>query len=213
MSTLKDFERVLNKKERRVFLNLNSPIKIQGFLDRTLYYAEDLYISPLTVLRERKACCLEGALFAATALRKIGHPPLIVSLNAENDDDHILAIYKRSGFFGAVAKSNFVGLRFREPVYRTLRELIMTYFESYYNLDGKKTLRSYTVPLNVKPFDKIDWMISDDNLEVIADRLDTIRKVSILTPRMIRRLSPVDKRFYKAGMLGADPSSIYKPRR
>jgi hypothetical protein len=213
MSTLKDFERVLNKKERRVFLNLNSPIKIQGFLDRTRYYAEDLYYSPLTVLRERKACCLEGALFAATALRKIGHPPLIVSLNAENDDDHILAIYKRNGFFGAVAKSNFVGLRFREPVYRTLRELIMTYFESYYNLDGKKTLRSYTVPLNLKPFDKIDWMISDDNLEVIADRLDTIRKVSILTPRMVRRLSPVDKRFYKAGMLGTDTKAIYKPRR
>jgi hypothetical protein len=134
-------------------------------------------------------------------------------LNAENDDDHILAIYKRNGFFGAVAKSNFVGLRFREPVYRTLRELIMTYFESYYNLDGKKTLRSYTVPLNLKPFDKIDWMISDDNLEVIADRLDTIRKVSMLTPRMIRRLSPVDKRFYKAGMLGADTKEIYKPRR
>jgi len=134
-------------------------------------------------------------------------------LNAENDDDHILAIYKRNGFFGAVAKSNFVGLRFREPVYRTLRELIMTYFESYYNLDGKKTLRSYTVPLNLKPFDKINWMISDDNLEVIADRLDTIRKVSLLTPRMVRCLSPVDELFYKAGMLGAATKAIYKPQR
>jgi len=213
MSTLKDYERALNKKERRVFINLNSPIKIQAFLDRTPYYDENLYRSPLTVLRKRKACCFDGALFATTALRKIGHPPLIVSLNAENDDDHILALYKRNGFFGAVAKSNFVGLRFREPVYRTLRELIMTYFESYYNLDGKKTLRSYTVPLNLKHFDKIDWMISDDNLEVIADRLDTIRKVSLLTPCMVRRLSTVDKRFYKAGMLGADTKAIYKTRR
>jgi len=212
MSTLKDFERVLHKRERKLFLSLGSPVKIQAFLDRILYYDEDLYRSPLTVLRKRKACCLDGALFAATALRKIGHPPLIVSLNAENDDDHILAIYKRNGFFGAVAKSNFVGLRFREPVYRTLRELIMTYFESYYNLDGKKTLRSYTVPLNLKPFDKIDWMICDDSLEMIADRLDTIRKVSILTPRMVRRLSTVDKRFYKAGMLGADTKAIYKTR-
>jgi len=213
MSTLKDFERVLHKREHKLFLSLGSPIKIQGFLDRIRYYDEDFYRSPLTVLRKRKACCLDGALFAATALRKIGHPPLIVSLNAENDDDHILAIYKRNGFFGAVAKSNFVGLRFREPVYRTLRELIMTYFESYYNLDGKKTLRSYTVPLNLKPFDKIDWMICDDSLEMIADRLDTIRKVSLITPGMVRRLSTVDKRFYKAGMLGTDTSSIYKPRR
>ena len=213
MSTLRDFERALNKKERRVFLNLNSPIKIQAFLDKILYYDEDLYRSPLRVLREKKACCFDGALFAATALRKIGYPPLIVNLNAKNDDDHILAIYKRNGVFGAVAKSNFVGLRFREPVYRTLRELIMSYFESYYNLDGKKTLRSYTFPLNLKPLDKIDWMISDNKLEVIADRLDTIRKVFLLTPRMVRRLSPVDKRFYKAGMLGADTSSIYKPRR
>ena len=213
MSTLKDFERALNKKERRVFIKLNSPIKIQAFLDRIPYYDEDLYRSPLTVLRKRRACCLDGALFAATALRRLGYPPLIVSLNAENDDDHILAVYKRNGFLGAVAKSNFVGLRFREPVYRTLRELIMTYFESYYNLDGKKTLRSYTVPLNLKPFDKIDWMICDDNLEVIADRLDTIRKISLLTLGMVRRLSPVDKRFYKAGMLGADTKAIYKTRR
>ena len=213
MSTLKDFERALNKREHKLFLSLGSPIKIQGFLDQILYYDEDLYRSPLTVLRGRKACCLDGALFAATALRRLGHPPLIVGLNAENDDDHILAVYKRNNCFGAVAKSNFVGLRFREPVYRTLRELIMTYFESYYNLDGKKTLRSYTVPLNLKTFDKIDWMISDDNLEVIADRLDSIRKVSILTPRMIRCLSPVDKRFYKAGMLGTDIKAAYKARR
>ena len=213
MSTLKDFERVLHKRERKLFLSLGSPIEIQGFLDRIIYCDEDFYRSPLTVLRKTKACCLDGALFAATALRKIGHPPLIISLNAENDDDHILALYKRNGFFGAVAKSNFVGLRFREPVYRTLRELIMTYFESYYNLDGKKTLRSYTGPLNLKPFDKIDWMISDDNLEVIADRLDTIRKVSLITPGIVRCLSPVDKRFYKAGMLGADTKALYKPRR
>lgn len=213
MSTLKDFERSLNKKEHRVFLNLNSPAKIQEFLDQTLYYDEDFYRSPLTVMRARKACCLDGALCAATVLRKSGHPPLIVGLNAENDDDHVLAIYKKGGFFGAVAKSNFVGLRFREPVYRTLRELVMSYFESYYNLNGKKTLRSYTIPLNLTTFDKIDWMISDDKLEVIAGRLDTIRKVLLLTPGMVRRLTPVDKRFYKAGILGADTRALYKPSR
>ena len=210
MGTLKDFEKALSTRERTLFISLNSPLKIQAFLDQTPYCDDDLYRSPLRLLRDRKACCLDGALFAATALRRLGHPPSIVELIADNDDDHIIAIYKKSGCFGAVAKSNFVGLRFREPVYRTLRELVMSYFESYYNLDGEKTLRSYTVPLHLKPFDKIDWMVSNDNLETIADRLDAIRKVNLLTSRMVRRLSPVDKRFYKAGMLEADTSVIYK---
>lgn len=213
MSTLRDFEKSLRKKERRVFSSLNSPVKIQAFLDQTSYCDDDIYRSPLRVLRDRKACCLDGASFAATALRRLGQPPLIVELIAGNDDDHIIAIYKRNGCFGAIAKSNFAGLRFREPIYRGLRELIMSYFEFYYNLHGNKTLRSYTVPLNLKPFDKIDWMLSDDSLETIAQRLDEIRKVPLLIPQMVRTLSPVDKRSYKAGMLGADTATIYKPHR
>jgi hypothetical protein len=213
MIALKDFERSLSKNERRVFLNLSSPVKIQAFLDKIPYYDDDTYHSPLSVLRDRKACCLDGALFAAAALRWLGHPPVIVELIAENDDDHIIAIYKQNSFFGAIAKSNFVGLRFREPVYRSLRELIMSYFELYYNLHGKKTLRRYTAPLSLKPFDKINWMLSDDNLETIAQQLDKIRRVSLLTPRMVRNLSTVDKRSYEAGMLGVDTSAIYKPGR
>jgi hypothetical protein len=213
MSTLKDFEKSLREKERRVFSSLRTPAKIQDFLNRISYCGDDFYYSPLTVLKDRKASCLDGALFAATALRKLGYPPLIVCLIADNDDDHILALYKRQGLFGALAKSNFAGLRFREPVYRNLRELVMSYFEFYFNLHGVKTLRSYTVPLNLTRFDKINWMTSEDNLEDIADKLDAIRHMPLIKPRMVQRLCPLDKRSYEAGMHGVDTAAVYKPRR
>jgi len=213
MSTLKDFEKSLGGKERRLFSSLRTPATIQNFLNNISYCDDDFYYSPLTVLKDRKACCLDGALCAAAALRKLGSPPLIVGLIADNDDDHILALYKKRGLFGALAKSNFAGLRFREPVYRNVRELVMSYFELYFNLHGEKTLRSYTVPLNLKSFDKINWMTSDDNLEVIADKLDTIRHVPLIKPRMVQRLSPVDKRSYEAGMHGVDTTAVYIPHR
>ena len=213
MDPLKDFERSLSKKERAVFTGLHNPAKIQGFLDKISYCGNDHYYSPRTVLKVRKACCLDGALFAATALRRLGFPPFIVCLIAENDDDHILALYKRDGLLGAIAKSNFAGLRFREPVYRSLRELIMSYFEFYFNLHGEKTLRGYTVPLDLKAFDHMHWMIRDDNLEVIAERLDAIRHFSLLRPGMVRSLGQVDKRSYEAGMYKVDTAAIYKPRK
>jgi hypothetical protein len=127
------------------------------------------------------------------------------------DDDHLLALYKWDGHWGAVAKSNFVGLRFREPIYRTLHELVMSYFEQFYNVERKKTLRSYTVPLNLKAFDKSKWMTSDESLERIGSRLDEIRKVRLVTRRMIANLSLVDERSYQAGLLGADKAGLYKP--
>jgi hypothetical protein len=131
---------------------------------------------------------------------------------AERDDDHLLALYKRDGLWGAVAKSNFVGLRFREGIYRTLRELVLSYFEVYYNLAREKTLRGYTLPLNLKAFDKYHWLVSDDHLEAIAQRLDTIRRVSLITDRIALGLSPVDERSYTAGMLGAVEAGLYRPR-
>ena len=101
------------------------------------------------MLRDRKAHCYDGAVFAAAALARLGYPPLVVNLfpKTRNDDEHLLAVYRQRGAWGAVAKSNFVGLRFREPIYRTLRELVLSYFEHYYNVAGKKTLWSYTPPV------------------------------------------------------------------
>ncbi|HKZ68764.1 MAG TPA: hypothetical protein VJ020_01710, partial [Anaerolineales bacterium] len=127
------------------------------------------------------------------------------------DDDHMLALYKRDGYWGAVAKSNFTGLRFREPVYRTLRELVLSYFEDYFNAAGEKTLRAYTVPLNLSTFDKHNWLTDDRTMDKIADRLGEIRQFKVLTPRMVRNLSPIDKRAYDAGMLGVNEDGLYKP--
>lgn len=109
---------------------LSNPSRIQAFLDELAYSTEPIYRCPLRVLRERTAHCFDGALFAAAALRCLGYPPLIVDLLPNGrDDDHLLALYRVDGHWGAVAKSNFVGLRFREPIHRTLRELALSYFE------------------------------------------------------------------------------------
>ncbi|MBI4881426.1 MAG: hypothetical protein HY812_17455 [Planctomycetes bacterium] len=191
---------------------MKSPGEIQAFLDGAPYSTEAIYRCPLRVLRERVAHCFDGALFAAAMLRRLGHAPLIVDLLPnDRDDDHLLALYKRDRHWGAVAKSNFVGLRFREPVFRTLRELVMSYFEHYYNVAGEKTLRGCTVPLNLKAFDRLGWMSRDEPLEAIAARLDQIRRVSVVTEAMAAGLLPVDRRSYDAGMLGVDEAGLYRP--
>lgn len=137
--------------------------------------------------------------------------PLIVDVDAVRDDDHVIAIFKRHGRFGAIAKSNFVGLRYREPVYISLRELVMSYFESFYNINYEKTLRQYTRPLNLSTFDALNWTSSDAALDAIADKLNDIRVYKILTAAMARSLSPVDQRTYDAGMLGVKRAGLYRP--
>ena len=194
--------------------SLSSPLKIQTFLDEMPYSTEPIYRSPLSVLRDHRAHCFDGALFAAAALRRLGYPPLIVEmLPNERDDDHLLAVYKRNNHWGAVAKSNFVGLRYREPIYRTLRELLLSYFEDYFNIAGEKTLRGYTLPLNLTTCDRWNWMTEDEHLDEIAKCLDRQRRVNLLTQEMEQNLAPVDKRRLKAGLLGADPEGLYKPKK
>jgi len=199
------------KREMAVLSTLKSPIRIQEFLDTLPYSAESRYRSPRSVLRDRKAHCYDGAVFAAMALRRLGYPPLIVDMDAVRDDDHVIALFKRNGRFGAIAKSNFAGLRYREPVYASLRELVMSYFESFYNVAYEKTLRQYTRPLSLSTFDMLGWNISDSALDVIGDALSNIRVYRILTPAMARSLSPVDKRTYDAGLIGANKNGLYKP--
>lgn len=198
-------------EERALLGSLSSPARIQAFLDSIPYSTDPIYRSPLRVLRERVAHCFDGALFAAAALRRLGHPPLIVEMlpNAR-DDDHLLAVYKQDRHWGAVAKSNFVGLRYREPVYRSLRELIMSYFEVFFNAVGEKTLRGYTLPVNLATFDRVHWMVSDEGAERIAERLDRARRMPVLTPAMISGLSLADERSLRAGLLDAVEAGLYK---
>jgi len=201
-----------NQRELKVLSRLDSPARIQAFLDTLTYSDEERYRCPRTVLHDRKAHCFDGAIFAAAVLRNLGCPPLILDLLPDDrDDDHLLALYKAHGCWGAVAKSNFAGLRFREPVYRALRELVMSYFEVYYNVAREKTLRAYTVPLNLAAFDHLNWMTRDEPLDAIALRLDEIRKYSVVTKQMAAGLSPVDERSYRAGLAGANPKGLYRP--
>jgi len=214
MKPQRDFDELLTRAEARTVSKLTTPAKIQSFLDSIEYSDEERYRCPLTVLRDRQGHCFDGALFAAAMLRRIGHDPLITDIIPnENDDDHLLALFKVDGHWGALAKSNYSGLRFREPVYRTLRELILSYFEDFFNAVGEKTMRGYTRPLNLTAFDKIGWLIHDDVLDAIGERLDEIRKYKPLTPGMIRNLSFADRRSVQAGLLGSKPSGLFKPVR
>ncbi len=213
MSAFEEFERLLSVDARAIVSRFTGPAAIQGFLDSIPYSTADFYRCPLRVLQDRTAHCFDGAVFAAAALGRIGYPPLILDiLSNGRDDEHLLALFKVGGCWGAVAKSNFVGLRFREPVYRSLRELVMSYFEQYYNLEREKTLRGYTGPLNLKRFDRLNWMTSDETMELIAQRTEEIRRVMLIDAEMEKRLSPVDERSYQAGLTGSDPSGIYQQK-
>ncbi|RPI06143.1 MAG: hypothetical protein EHM64_03965 [Ignavibacteriae bacterium] len=202
----------LTTQELKIYSKLTSPFKIQEFLDSLPYSSEGRYRSPRSVLKDRKAHCYDGAVFAASALRRIGYPPVLVDmLPNKRDDDHILAVFRRKKYWGAVAKSNFTGLRYREPVYRDLHELVMSYFESYYNIAREKTLVGYTAPLHLSKFDKLGWLVNDNVMDTIADRLDDQRKYKIITPALARQLSAVDWRSYHAGLLGSNQKGLFRP--
>jgi hypothetical protein len=192
----------LNSEELRLLGNLSTPHRIQKFLDDLPYNKErdgETCRSPRRVIRDGTAHCFEGALFAAAALRANGRPPLLLDLESVRDDDHVIAIYRDYECWGAIAKSNYSGLRFREPVYRSLREMVMSFFEHYYNPEGEKTLRAYSRPINLKRFDRIDWMTADEDLWAIPEYLMTIGHTAILTTH--KRMH-MDRRLFDAGTVG-----------
>ena len=145
---------------------------------------------------------MDGSLFAAAALRMQGHPPLILDLEAEQDDDHVLAVFRTKHGWGAIGRSNYSGLRYREPVYASIRELVMSYFESYFNLRREKTLRAYSRPVDLARFDGIEWMTSEDDLWDIPNHLVKIPHTRISTPAAVRGYSRADRRLFAAGLVG-----------
>ena len=205
------FADVFAPAELETLDRLSTPAAVQAYLDETPYSTDHFYRSPRSVMRDRKAHCADGAFFAAAALWRHGHAPMVTDLLAWNDDDHLLALYKRDGCWGAVGKSNFATLRFREPVYRTLRELVMSYFEFYFNLAGQKTLRRYTVPLDLRTCGDLDWMTRDEHIEECVRRMDAKRQVSLLTRPMAATLGRADALSFRAGMLGTNPAGLYQP--
>jgi hypothetical protein len=191
-------------RELRALRGLGDPAGIQRALDAMPYHLAGTAWSPRRVLRERTAHCLEGAIFAAAALRVLGFPPLLLDLEAVQDTDHVIAVFRVRGHWGAIAKSNFSGLRYRAPVHRSLRELVMSYFDGYINLRGERTLRAYSRPVSLARFDRRrpGWATTDGDLWWIAEHLLAIPHTRLLRPAMTRALSRVDRRALAAGMVG-----------
>jgi hypothetical protein len=171
-------------------------------LDDLRYNLSLTAFSPRKVLRDRAASCLEGAIFAAAALRVLGFPPLIFDLEADNDTDHVVAIYKMDGHWGAVAKSNFTGCRFRPPVYRNLRELALSYFNIYFNLRFERTLRRYSQAVNLARFDRLHWMTSEKPIWFIAEYLCEIPHFALFPKSVAKNLTRVDARTVRGEMVG-----------
>jgi len=202
----------LSPREARTLRRLSPPWRIQRFLDELDYDVKgEGCRSPRRVLRERKVQCMDGALFAAAALRVQGERPLLLDLEAVFDDDHVLALYRVNGRWGAIARSNYSGLRFREPLFRTVKDLALSYVEGYFNLRRQKTLRRFSRPFDLSRFDAIDWMTSEDDLWEIPNHLVGIRHERLLTPGQERNLAPVSRVVFGAGLVGRE--GIPAPRK
>ena len=200
-----------NAAERRLFRRLSSPFRIQQFLNSLKYNVDEFTRSPRLVIQAQRAHCLDGAIFAAAALEELGDPPLVIDLRANlEDDDHVVAVFRRRGLWGAVAQSDFTGLRFRDPVYRSLRELAMSYFNVYFNLAGRRTLREFSLSFDLRRIKDIDWRRGEDDLTALSDRLDRVRHFRLITRPMEQELSDADDRLFRAETLGLDPKGAFK---
>lgn len=200
----------LTKEEIKVFKKLNSPRKLQGFLNSIPANFEkngETLMSPRRTLRENKAHCLEGALLAAAVLWWHGQKPLLMDLKTvESDYDHVVALFQRQGRWGAISKTNHAVLRYREPVYANPRELAMSYFHEYFLDSGFKTLRSYSVPfdlskLSTRKVKPCGWITAEEDLWEISDWLDESPHKQILDRKMVAALRRADPIETKAGKL------------
>lgn len=190
------------REERRVLSRLSTPARIQDFLNELPQNHEpdgDTCLSPRLVLREARAHCMEGAMLAAAALRFHGERPLVLDLVSTKDDqDHVVALFRRNGAWGAISKTNHAVLRYREPVYRTVRELAMSYFHEYFlQSNGKKTLRSFSRPVDLSRFDRRGWMTSEEPVWFVPEHLCDVPHQAMLSRAQIaslRRAEEIEKR-------------------
>jgi hypothetical protein len=183
-----------------VLERLDEPRKIQAFLHRLQqnWEVDGETCRPVAeVLRTGRAHCIEGAMLAAAALWAHGEPPLLLDMRAERDFDHVVALFRRHGRWGAISKTNGIGLRWRDPVYRTLRELAMSYFHEYYNRRDHKTLREYSLPFDLRRVDTRVWASGTKHAWQVCEALDELRHFRLLEPRHLRavvRRDPFERR-------------------
>lgn len=195
--------------ERRILRGLRTPAHVQRFLDELEYEEKSGAASPRKVMRTGRAQCFSGALFACAALRELGHPPRLMYIDAVSDDVHLLAVYEKDGLWGAVAKSNYTTLRSREPVYPYLA-LGLSYFDGYFNPSGKRTMRSFTVPIDLETFEHRDWRFSEGQLPYIDAAIDGAPKAWVLPRRSVRVLSDVGELLRRAGLVGSNPEGLWR---
>ena len=193
------------EKELKILKKLNTPVKIQNFLDKMPINFEengDTGFSPMTVLRKKICHCTEAAVLAALALRIHGYPPLVLDLTASRYDfDHVIALFQKDGKWGAISKTNHAALRYREPIYASIRELAMSYFHEYIDDKGRKNLRSYSPPVNLKRFDKLAWMHTYEEITYIPEYLAEVKHFPMLNRKQIRNLRRSDEIEIQAGKI------------
>ncbi len=195
-----------NKKEIAIFKKLDSPKKIQDFLTFKIKHnpAKDGVEcrSPREVLKFGKAHCMDGAALAAAILEFHGQKPLLLDLRStSNDLDHVVCLFRQFGSWGAISKTNHVVLRYREPIYKTIRELALSYFHEYFLDNGKKTLREYSGPFNLNKINNLSWRTTEKDLVTLPEKLDATKHYKILSIRQIKNLRKADKIEIKAGRL------------
>ena len=203
-NTTHPFSAFLTPQEEKIFKKLNTPSKIQDYLNELAINFEEegeTVQSPRTVLKTNKAHCLEGALFAAAVLWYHGEKPLLLDLKASaHDYDHVVALFQMGTRWGAISKTNHAVLRYREPIYKSIRELAVSYFHEYFNDKGIKTLRSFSRPFSLKRYGTA-WITSTENLWDIGGALDDAFHEPITTALQHRRFRKADPLEIEAGKL------------
>lgn len=219
MSLMSEFESRLPAALRRKFQSFEAPIDIQRYLDSLPYVGEERDRCPLDVMRDEQCHCLDGGLFAALALRRIGDPGLLVDLvplkDSEGralDDDHVLAVFRRRGRWGAVAKSNFPWLRYRDPVYLTLRELVMSYFEVYVSIKSLKVLRGYLRPFNIARYDRLNYAWDETGAVQLYKKFYARKSIPLMSHASQALLQPADQRAYDSAFMGVNWDWVYRPQ-
>ena len=219
MSILSEFEARLPEHLRATFRAFKTPGDIQHYLDSVPYIGEERDRCPLEVMKDAQCHCLDGGLFAALAMRRIGYPGLLIDLvpardgaGRNLDDDHVLAIFHRNGAWGAVAKSNYAWLRYREPVFRSLRELAMSYFEVYFSIEGIKTLRAYTRPLDISVYDDLEYAWNEAGAAALYKVLYRRKPFPLISKKAAAELLPMDERALASGTVGVDFGWVFRPK-
>ncbi len=214
MNALAQFESHLPPAARRSIDKLKTPFDVQQFLESMTYKGEVRDRSPLNVILDKQCHCLDGGFLGALLLWKLGFKPLVIDIRPDPgvDDDHVLALYQYDGHWGAVAKSNYIFLGFREAVHKNLRELVMTYFAHYANIHAIVSLRGYTRPFDISKFPLTDWTVNEENANKIYKKFYTYRPIPVITKKMANRLNPLTERQYAAETLFTDLNESFGNR-